>query len=203
MRAMSMWNMAPRRMRTGLSVLELRPVRFANSTLVNGIARIAAGNVRRVGILMLLALELATVGCGSNNNNNNNNTSVGGDWEAQLFGGTGQASLLHFVVSFNAIDSGPLDITGFAFFNHGACFSTNDLKSNSGSGDASFTTSNAGKVYGTLDLTVVSKTTGSTLSLAGTLTGTSNGTPTSTGALSNGVVVGKWSMNPGTSPTPH
>jgi hypothetical protein len=40
---------------------------------------------------------------------------------------------------------------------------------------------------------------GTTLVLTGELTGSSNGTPTSTGSLSDGVVVGKWTLDSGTS----
>lgn len=152
--------------------------------------------MRMLAILIVLAMGLATSGCGTNNQSSGNNTSAGGDWEAQLYGGTGQASLLNFIVSFSVVNSGPLDITGFAYFNQGACFST-DRKSNSATGDAKFTTTNAGKVSGTLNLTVTSKVDGSILALTGELTGTSNATPTSTGTLSDGVVVGKWTLSPG------
>jgi hypothetical protein len=38
--------------------------------------------------------------------------------------------------------------------------------------------------------------------LTGVLTGTSNGTTTTTGTLSNGVVVGSWSLAPGSSADP-
>jgi hypothetical protein len=179
--------------------MDLRLVRFAHSysvtcNFVKGSTRIAKeGTMRKLAILIVLELGMATGGCGTNNPNSGNK----GDWEAQLFGGTDQASLLNFIVSFSVVDSGPLHITGFAFFNQGACFST-DQKSNSASGDASFTTANGGKVDGTLNLTVTSKTNDSVLALTGELTGTSNATATSTGTLSNGVVTGKWTLSPGT-----
>ena len=108
------------------------------------------------------------------------------------------ASLLNFVISFSVVNTGPLDLTGVVFFDQGACFSTSPT-SNSAVGDASFTTTNSGQVYGTLNLTITSKTNGTTLALTGELTGSSNGTPTSTGSLSDGVVVGKWTLDSGTS----
>jgi predicted transcriptional regulator len=38
---------------------------------------------------------------------------------------------------------------------------------------------------------------GNTLTMSGNVTGTSNGTPTTTGILSNGVVVGTWTLSGG------
>ena len=83
-----------------------------------------------------------------------------------------------------------------AFFNQGACFSTSPT-SNSAVGDASFTTNNSGPVYGTLNRLPRRPT--ATLALTGELTGRSYGTPTSTGSLSDGLLVGKWTLDPGTS----
>ena len=147
--------------------------------------------------LLVLALELAVCGCGNSTPTNVTNTSTTGSWEAQLIGGTQQASQLNFVVSFNVENSGPLDITGFSFFNNGACF-TNTINQVTTSGSASFTTSSTDAVTGTLSLTANSVTpAGNSLVLNGNLTGTSNGTTTTTGTLSNGVVVGTWSLSGG------
>ena len=154
--------------------------------------------MKSLAILVVLALELAVCGCGNNVPNTVTQTQTSGNWEAQLIDGTGQTTLLNFIVAFNVTNNGPLDITGFAFFNQGACFATG-LNQEGYSGTASFTTNNAGQVNGTLSMTITSNTTGSVLTLqTGQLTGTSNGTTTTTGTLSNGVVVGQWSLAPGT-----
>ena len=152
--------------------------------------------MKKLAILLGLALELAVCGCGNNKPNSVTNTSTSGNWEAQLIDGTGQASLLNFVVAFSVTNNGPLDITGFGFFNQGSCFDTG-LNKQTENGNASFTTDTTGHVTGTLDLTVNSSSTGSVLKLTGQLTGTSNGTTTTTGTLSNGVVVGTWSLSAG------
>ena len=127
------------------------------------------------------------------------NTSTTGNWEAQLINPSGgQASLLNFVVSFNVTNSGPLKITGFGFFNDNTCFAK-DFNSQTETGNASFTTDSTGHMTGTLSLKITSSTTGSVLTLTGNpdgLTGTSNGTTTTTGTLSNGVVVGTWTLTP-------
>lgn len=156
--------------------------------------------MRRLAILVMLALEFALCGCANNTPSTVTNTSTSGNWEAQLINPTGgQASLLNFVVAFNVTNSGPLDVTGFAFFNQGACF-TNGQNAQTVSGTASFTTDSSGHVTGTLSLKITSSTNGSVLTLTSNpdgLTGTSNGTTTSTGTLSNGIVVGTWTLTPG------
>ena len=158
--------------------------------------------MKKLALVALLALELAVSGCGTSGApSTTTNTQAAGNWEAQLTGGTDQASLLNFVTTFTVTNNGPLDVTGFGFFNAGSCFVTG-TNAETVSGNASFTTSSTNTVTGTLTLTVTSATNGSVLTLgtptAATLTGTSNGTTTTTGTLSNGVVVGQWSLSPGT-----
>lgn len=158
--------------------------------------------MKKLALVALLAFELALAGCGATNNTSNvTNTQATGNWEAQLIGGTEQASLLNFVTTFNVTDQGPLNITGFGFFNAGACFSTG-TNAETVTGNANFGTNSTNQVSGTLGLTVKSSTNGSVLTLnPGTLTGTSNGTTSTTGTLSNGVVVGTWSLTPGSGTT--
>jgi hypothetical protein len=153
--------------------------------------------MKKFAIPTLVALALVISGCGSGPSTTSN-TSAGGNWEAQLIGGTGDASLLNFVTAFSVTNSGPLDFTGFSFINAGACFEAG-ISALSETGTANFTTSSTGAVTGQLTLTVTSSTTGSTLTFVnGSLTGTSSGTTTTNGTLSNGVVAGQWTLaNPG------
>ena len=161
--------------------------------------------MKKVALLML-ALELAVCGCGSNNPSTTTTTQATGSWEAQLTGGTEQASRLNFVTAFTVTPNAagtaePLDITGFGFFNDGACFATdvNGVTEENETGTATITT-NTGtdQVTGTLTLTVQSiSPPGNTLTLTGNLTGTSNGTTTTTGTLTNGVVEGTWTLTGG------
>ena len=157
--------------------------------------------MKKHALVALLAVELAVCGCGTSGApSTTTNTQAKGNWEAQLTGGTDQASLLNFVTTFDVTNSGPLNVTGFGFFNAGTCFATGSNAENV-SGNASFSTSSTNAVTGTLTLTVTSTTNGSVLTLGtpnpATLTGTSNGTTTTTGTLSNGVVVGQWALTPG------
>lgn len=161
--------------------------------------------MKKLALVALLALELVVCGCGTSGAPpTTTNTQATGNWEAQLTGGTDQASLLNFVTTFTVTNSGPLSVTGFGFFNAGSCFATG-TNAETVSGNASFTTSSTNTVTGTLTLTVTSSTNGSVLTLGtptpATLTGTSNGTTTTTGTLSNGVVVGQWSLSPGSGAT--
>jgi hypothetical protein len=164
--------------------------------------------MKKLAILMLLALELAVCGCGSRTlANTNKNTASTASWEAQLVGGTGPASQLNFLTTFNVQTynniSVPLDIpsSGFNFFNAGECFSTG-FNVVTVTGSAAFaTTTGTDQVTGQLSMVVTSLApAGNVLTLTappGGLTGTSNGTTTTTGTLSNGVVVGTWSLTGG------
>lgn len=156
--------------------------------------------MRGLAIVVALALALGLCACANNTPNTVTNTSTSGNWEAQLISPTGgQASLLNFVVAFNVTNNGPLDVTGFAFFNQNACFA-NGLNAQTVSGTASYSTSSTGQVTGTLGLKITSSSNGSVLTLTSNpdgLTGTSNGTTTTVGTLSNGVVVGTWTLVPG------
>jgi hypothetical protein len=158
--------------------------------------------MKNFALVLVLAVELAVCGCGATNNTSNQtNTQATGNWEGQLTGGTEQASLLNFVTTFAVLNNGPLTITGFGFFNSGACFATG-TNTASVSGSATLNTASTNTVTGTLNLTITSSTNGTVLTLnPGTLTGTSNGTTTTIGKLSNGVVVGTWSLTPGSGAT--
>ena len=152
-------------------------------------------------LVLVLALELAICGCGSNTIANTvTNTSASGTWEAQLTGGFAQSSLLNFVTAFRIFDTGPLDITGFNFFNGGKCFAigTIDAPGSRETGTATLITGSANQVTGTFNFKVTSiSPPGNVLTMTGNLTGTSNGTPQVTGTLSNGVVVGTWMLSGG------
>ncbi len=159
--------------------------------------------MKKLAFLIGLALELAVCGCGTHTiANTTPSTTTSGSWEAELTGGTDQASLLNFVTTFslnnnNTITSGPLTITGFSFINAGKCFA-NGIDATTQSGTATLVTSSADQVTGSLSFKVLSITpSGNTLSMSGSLTGTSNGTVTTAGTLSNGVVVGTWSLTGG------
>jgi hypothetical protein len=157
--------------------------------------------MKKLALMVLLALEMVVCGCGNSTPSTVTNTQAKGNWEAQLTGGTDQAALLNFVTTFTVVDQGPLNITGFGFFNSGSCFTTGST-AETVSGSANFGTNSANQVAGTLNLTITSATNGSVLTLnPGVLTGTSNGTTTTTGTLSNGVVIGTWKLEPGTNAT--
>lgn len=157
--------------------------------------------MKKLAFLTLVALAFVSSSCGTSPNTNPISTSATGFWEAKLIGGTGEASKLGFVTAFNVINVGPLNITNFSFFNAGACF-VHGVNGSTEAGTASFTTNTGtGQVTGSLTYTVTSSTpAGNVLTLTspnGGLTGTSNGTTTTTGTMSNGVAVGTWTLTGG------
>ena len=146
--------------------------------------------MKKLAILALLALELAVGGCGNSSSTTTTTTNASGNWEAQLTGGIGEASLLNFTTAFTVNTSGPLSITGFSFINTGACFVTGEAES----GTATRSTDSSNKVTGTLTYTVQSGApAGNTLTLTGNVTGTS-----SSNALTGGAVKGTWTLIGGT-----
>jgi hypothetical protein len=147
--------------------------------------------MKKLAILILVGVGLAVLGCGHSNIAPVTQTSTGGNWEAQLIGGRGDASLLNFVTVFTVTNTNggspePLSITAFGFINLGACFVTQTP-----SGSADLITSTTNQVTGTLTYTIQSITPpGNTLTLNGTsITGTANN-----GALTGGVVTGSWTL---------
>jgi hypothetical protein len=154
-----------------------------------------------LAVPVVLAL-LLMVGACNTTPTSNITTTTNGNWEATLNGGTGASSLMNFVVTFSLTaytgqSSQALDITGFSFFNAGGCFTPGEDQQ-SVSGSATLSTASTGAVTGTVNLTI-SAGNGTQLSLVnGSLTGTSNGTTTTTGTLSDGVIVGTWTITPGT-----
>jgi hypothetical protein len=164
--------------------------------------------MRKVALLVL-ALELAVCGCGSNNNSSNTiTTSTSGNWEAQFTGGGSfPAAQMNFVASFDVTSTTggsaqPLTLKGFSVFNASQCFGTG-TNAETESGSATLNTSSAGAVTGSLTITVTSNAT-STASAGNVLTlntdpdggfsGTSNGTTSTTGTLTNGIAWGTWSL---------
>ncbi len=164
--------------------------------------------MKKLAFLALLALSLAVYGCGSRTLATSNiNTASTSSWEASLLGGTGPASQLYFLTTFNVQTyndiSVPLDIPsdGFSFLNASECFATGrDVLTVVGT--AAFETiQGTDQVTGQLSMTVTSLTPpGNILTLTtppGGLTGISNGSIGTTGTLTNGVAVGNWKLAAG------
>jgi hypothetical protein len=161
--------------------------------------------MKKLALLLVLAVELTVCGCGNPPIKTVVTTNTSGNWEAQLFSNNAPVSDLNFVTSFNitnttntTVSNEPLQITGFGFFNSGACFDTG-LTAQTETGTATLNTNNAGQVTGSLTLIITSTTIpGNVLTLTtspnGALTGVSNGTTTTIGTLSKGVVVGTWTL---------
>jgi hypothetical protein len=158
--------------------------------------------MKKLAILPALALALLIGACGGAPPNTIT-TTASGLWEAQLIGGTGPTTLMGFTTQFTVTNftgevSQQLDITSFGFFNAGACFAPG-VDSQTETGVATLNTNTTGQVTGSMTYAVTSRTNpGTVLTLTttpnGGVSGTSNGTTTTTGTLTNGVVWGNWSL---------
>jgi hypothetical protein len=166
--------------------------------------------MKQAALVVALALQLAALSCGNSVPYNTIATSTTGNWEAKLLGGTGQAAELNFVVgiqltnNFGTVE--PIVASGLGFFNSTQCFLPSDVNGATSvnvNGNAEFTASSSDVVTGTLSLTINSiQPSGNTLVLtasppAGGLSGTSSGTTSTVGTLSNGVAWGTWQLTGG------
>lgn len=156
--------------------------------------------MKKIAILVLLALGVAVSSCGTTPPTTTTTTSTSGNWEALITGGIGAASQLNFVTAFSVTNTTgggnqPLDITGFGFINAGMCFVSGEIES----GSANLITSSTDQITGTMSYTVKSGTpSGNTLTLTGTnVYGTYTGTTTTSGNLTDGVVTGTWKLTGG------
>jgi hypothetical protein len=146
--------------------------------------------MKEVAILLLVALMLN--GCGNSNNPPNVQQASGGTWQSAMLGGEGLASGLSFITQFTVGSNGALSITNFQFLTQvdGGCFPVTGATP---SGNLMLTFNSADQVTGTFSFTIVSN--GNTLTLTSTsVTGNVN----SNNTLSNGVIIGTWTLTGGT-----
>lgn len=153
--------------------------------------------MRKLAILILLALGIAALACGHSNLALPIETTTNGYWEAQLIGGIGDASQLNFVTNFSVTNTNggsteQLSIPSFEFINIQPCFLTQTP-----TGTADLTTNTENQVSGTITYTITSLTpSGNVLTLTSTdVSGSTNGATYT--SLTNGVVVGTWELKGG------
>jgi hypothetical protein len=160
--------------------------------------------MKKFALLAIPALLLVIPACSGGAPPNTITTTSSGEWEAQLLGGTGPTSQMSFVTAFTVTNftgetAQGLDITSFGFFNSGPCFATG-LTAQSETGSATINTSTTGQVTGSMTYIVTSNTNpGTVLTLTaaspnGGVSGTSNGTTTTNGTLTDGVIWGTWNL---------
>lgn len=159
--------------------------------------------MRKLAILILLALGVAALACGHSNLALPIETTTNGYWEAQLIGGVGDASQLNFVTNFSVTNTNggsteQLSIPSFEFINIQPCFLTQTP-----TGTANLTTDTENQVTGNVSYTIQSNNpTGNTLKLftqnssgasVGGVSGMTNGATYTT--LTNGVIWGEWTLS--------
>jgi hypothetical protein len=168
--------------------------------------------MKKLALLMLVALQLAVSGCSSTPKSTQAiTTNSNSFWEATFTGEPGDASELaasgltfttQFAVSDVLGTQEPLDIISLNFINasSNSCFSVDRDTSTAGGTYEFDTSTSTDQVTGSLQLKVTSTTpAGNVLTLTSYtpsgFTGTSNGNINgTTGTLSDGVVVGTWTL---------
>jgi hypothetical protein len=163
--------------------------------------------MKQLAFLTLLAIAVVLSSCGSNHIQELPTSSISGNWEAQLTGGTQGAAALNFLVNFNLFvtNGSPtqnVNTNDFSWINTNPCFSnppggvkiTVQLNNNI----------NTQQIIGSIVITI-GKAPGNVL----TLSADPNATPptgellatatSSSGVVTNGAVNGEWWLTPGTS----
>jgi hypothetical protein len=144
--------------------------------------------MRNLAILGLVAMELMVVGCGSSNSTTSTSNAANGIWESALVGSDAGVGVFNFTTSFTVGGSGSLSVTYFSFLTTGPCFPLTG-ETTSGSFDVTSTGTTPAADF---QFTVQSG--GSTLSLTGTATGTTD----SSGNTTWKSITGTWTETGGT-----
>lgn len=140
--------------------------------------------MRNLAIIGLLAVGLMVVGCGSSNKTTSTTSTANGLWESALVGSDAGVGVFNFTTSFTVDSNGSLSVAYFSFLTTGPCF---PLTGNTTSG--SLTTSSTGTTAsGNFQFNVQSG--GSTLSLTGTATGSTD----SSGNTTWTSITGTWTL---------
>jgi hypothetical protein len=137
----------------------------------------SGGDVRKsIGIMILLTLGLAMLGCGSSNSS----TNINGNWSASLTNSPSGPTIYAFTTTFTETSGGGLSITNFTFnSSNGSCFTGSTTETGSFTLSGNF----SGNVKGTFGMTITSQDTGGqdVLTLQG-------------GVGPNNTITGNWSV---------
>jgi hypothetical protein len=144
--------------------------------------------MRTLAILGLVALELMVAGCGSNSNSTSTTQAANGIWESALVGTDAGVGVFNFTTAFTVNSDNSLSVTYFSFLTTGPCF---PLTGNNTSGSFDVTTTGTTPAAN-FQFSVESG--GSTLSLTGTATGTTDASGNTTWTS----ITGSWSVTGGT-----
>ncbi|MGC2059301.1 MAG: hypothetical protein WA653_13650 [Candidatus Sulfotelmatobacter sp.] len=122
---------------------------------------------RSFGIIVLLSLGLATIGCGTSNNSNSSN--INGAWTANLTN-TDNSPAFAFTTNFTQESGNSISVTNFKFTTTSSCFSGDTTQTGSFGLSGNFN----GNVAGTFGMnisTTFSSGTNNQLALNGAVSG--------------------------------
>ena len=131
---------------------------------------------KSIGVMVLITVGLAMLGCGSSSS-----TNINGNWSASLTNSPSGPTIYSFTTTFTEISGGGLSITNFTLTSNGSCFAGTTTESGSFTLSGNF----SGSVKGTFGMTITSQDVGGqdVLTLQGGVSGnnTITGTWTATG----------------------
>jgi len=147
--------------------------------------------MKEVAILLLVALMLN--GCGSSQTAAQ--AAEGGGWAAVMSGGESTSSGFSFNTQFTVGSNGALSISSFELLNQDTCFGTS-IPASGGTLDVTY--NSADQVTGTFSFTITSAAGDVVTLTSSSVTGTVN---TNGNTLSNGSIIGSWTLAPGSGST--
>jgi hypothetical protein len=148
-------------------------------------------------VALLLLMVLLVNGC---NSTRTLQSTTSGIWQAAMLGGVGQASGFSFITQFTVNSDSTLNVSSFQFLTVNSSNTCFPINGGAVTGSiANYVTNTNDTVTGTLTYTVSSS--GNTLTLVGSLTGTATVTgnpPNTSTTLTSATVTGNWSVSGGT-----
>ncbi|HWO31216.1 MAG TPA: hypothetical protein VNO32_20670 [Candidatus Acidoferrum sp.] len=106
---------------------------------------------KSIGIIILLAVGIAMVGCSSSSNNGSNSTNVNGNWSASLTSTPTGPTIYAFTTTLAETSGGGLSISNFTFTSAGSCFVSGET---SEAGTFTLSGNFNGNVTGTFGMTI-------------------------------------------------
>ncbi|MBZ5680629.1 MAG: hypothetical protein LAO24_11025 [Acidobacteriia bacterium] len=138
--------------------------------------------MRNLAILVLLAMELAVIGCGGSTTSTVK--AADGTWESALAGSNAGVGVFNFITSFSVGGSGSLSVSYLSFLTTGPCF---PISGNTASGTFNVT---ATGTTPTADFQFTVQSGNSALAMTGTATGTTD----SSGNVTWSTITGTWTL---------
>ena len=147
--------------------------------------------MKKLAVLLLLALELTLTGCGSSTASSSVK-AANGTWESSLIGTDAGIDVFKVITTFSVGATGALSVSYFGFLTTGPCF---PLTGETPSGTFTVTSATTTSTSANVQFTVPSS--GNSLANSLAMTGTATGTTDTSGNTTWSTITGTWTLTGG------